>query len=123
MALEPNECVGDLILDYDDGHYSEDYAAKVTRASILGDDWVVHFSGNDNDLGRYTGEMRLHCSGKTLKGQGTFEFSGQPAVSATINAKLLRKTKTQAACEGTWHEPGDASPYAMTLDLVAVKLK
>ncbi len=118
MTSKANAYVGDLILDYDDGHHHEEYTAKVTRASILSDDWIVQFSGTDSDLGPYVGEMRLQSAGKTVKGEGTFRFSGQPAVTATINTKLLRKSKTQATCEGTWHEPGDASAYAMTLDLV-----
>ncbi|MBK6727101.1 MAG: hypothetical protein IPG63_07545 [Xanthomonadales bacterium] len=121
MTSKANEYVGDLILDYDDGHHHEEYTAEVTRASIVGDDWIVQFSGTDSDLGRYIGEMRLHCAGKTLKGQGTFRSDRQPAVTATINAKLHRKSKTQATCEGTWHEPGDASAYAMTLELVAAR--
>lgn len=63
MTLEPNEYVGDLILDYDDGHHHEEYTAKVTRASIAGDDWIVQLNGTDSVLSvealseclRYTG--------------------------------------------------------------------
>ena len=50
MTSKANAYVGDLILDYDDGHHHEEYTAKVTRASILGDDWIVQFDGSDSAL-------------------------------------------------------------------------
>ena len=92
---------------------------RATSNWASGSTGTLQFSGTDSDLGPYFGEMRLQSAGKTVKGEGTFRFSGQPAVTAAINARLRRKSKKQATCEGTWHEPGDASPHTMTLDLVA----
>ncbi len=123
MSTRPANYVGDLILGYDDGEYEEEYSARVTGATIIDNNWVIHFSGIDSELGPYVGDMHLELSGKIVKGQGTFRFAGEAIVTSTVSAKVTRKNKSTVTCEGTWLELGDATPYEMVLDLISSRPK
>ncbi len=121
MNAKTTKYHGDVILDLQDTNDREEYVAKATGATHIGDEWVIPFEGHDNDLNKsYIGDMHLHVSGNTVKGSGRFRFDRDRPIEATIDGKITRKNKSTMTCEGIWREPGEGTSYSMKIELVSM---
>jgi hypothetical protein len=119
MNARTTKYYGDVILDLQDTNDKEEYVAKATGATHVGDDWLIPFERHDNECGNYIGDMRLRVSGDKVKGSGRFRFVGDRLIEAKIDGKITRKNKSTMTCEGTWREPGEGTLYSMRIDLVS----
>lgn len=119
MNAKAKKYHGDVILDLQDTNEKEEYMARVSAATQVGDDWLIPFEGHDNDCGKYIGDMRLRVSGDKVTGSGRFRFVGDRLIDAKIEGKITRKNKLTMTCEGTWREPSEGTIYSMRVELVS----
>lgn len=119
MNTKARKYQGDVILELQDTNSREEYMASVTAAAQVGDEWLIQFTGHDNDDGPYTGEMRLRGVDGRVKGSACFSYAGDPPIDAQVDGKITRKTKSMMICEGTWREPSEGTSYTMRIELVS----